>query len=114
MPRARDDIALTAEGVFSWLEKIQQHSEFIALKLMLSMPSTYCGRMAFVILTSPFCSPKTRAPKTSRWQRAPKRRKEQRPESRPEPWSEELWVGSQALARWLSRGWAPSSRQVRL
>jgi hypothetical protein len=44
----------------------------------------YCGPMAFAILTSPFCSPKTKAPKTSRWKRAPKHRKERLPESRPE------------------------------
>jgi hypothetical protein len=37
-------------------------------------------------------------------ERAPRRRKEQLPASRPAPLLAELWAGSQALVRWRSLG----------
>ncbi len=58
----------------------------------------------FRIRTSRFSFPKTGAQKTSRQKRAPRRRKEQLPASRPAPLLAELWAGSQALVRCRSLG----------
>ena len=48
MPRARDDLTSGPPKEFlSWLEKIQQYSEFVGLKPTLNMPLTYCEPKAF-------------------------------------------------------------------